>query len=125
VELPIGDHLGTTRPARERTNHTSVRHPHASCIRFDQRRCLPLRPGGQGVAGSNPVVPTVIEPGQGLACFGVWVLVAVWWSPTSRVLALLTVGLARYCSSSGAPREERTRSACGCVSDDPVHRDVS
>jgi hypothetical protein len=68
----FGDHLGTTRPARGQTTCTSATRALGVCTRSDQQRCLLIRPGGQGVAGSNPVVPTavgsplvlVISPGQ-------------------------------------------------------------
>ncbi len=54
----VGDHLGTTRPARGQTPRTSTGRAHGAGTTVDQRRCLLPRPGGQGVAGSNPVVPT-------------------------------------------------------------------
>jgi hypothetical protein len=44
----LGDHLGTTRPARGRTTRTSSTRPHGICTQSDQYRCLLLRPGGQG-----------------------------------------------------------------------------
>jgi hypothetical protein len=43
---------------RRRTTRTSTTRPHGACTLSDQERCLLLRPGGQRVAGSNPVVPT-------------------------------------------------------------------
>jgi hypothetical protein len=56
-----GDHLGTTRYACDRTIRRS---PPAVCARLNaselRRRLLP-RSGGQGVAGSNPAVPTVFR----------------------------------------------------------------
>jgi hypothetical protein len=55
---PLGDHLGTTRHTSGRTTR---RWPPVMCGRLNvselRRRLLP-RPGGQGVAGSNPAVPT-------------------------------------------------------------------
>jgi hypothetical protein len=56
-----GDHLGTTRYACGRTIRRS---PPAMCARLNaselRRRQLP-RSGGQGVAGSNPAVPTQVR----------------------------------------------------------------
>jgi hypothetical protein len=43
----LGDHLGTTRPARGRTTRTSTTRPHGVCTQTDQYRCLLPRPGGQ------------------------------------------------------------------------------
>src|SRR6266536_724125 len=56
-----GDDLGTTRHASDRTTRTSdhLTLPHHYLV--DQRKCLAPRPGGQGVAGSNPAVPTVFR----------------------------------------------------------------
>jgi hypothetical protein len=52
------DHFGTTRYARDWTTCTSA-HPVLACRSIaDLHRCLNPCPGGQGVAGSNPAVPT-------------------------------------------------------------------
>jgi hypothetical protein len=59
--LAAGDHLGTTRYAPNRTNGTSVHQPLSHRTRTDQREHLVQRPGGQGVAGSNPAVPTQVR----------------------------------------------------------------
>src|SRR5262249_24372564 len=57
----IGDHLGTTRYPCSRTTR---RWPPVMCAGLNaselRRRLLP-RSGGQGVAGSNPAVPTQVR----------------------------------------------------------------
>jgi hypothetical protein len=53
-----GDHLGTTRHACDRTTSMSAHPPLPHCDWTDQRKRLARSPGGQGVAGSNPAVPT-------------------------------------------------------------------
>jgi hypothetical protein len=53
-----GDHLGTTRRAWDRTTR---RWPNVMSHRLNAAELqsrLPYRPGSQGVAGSNPAVPT-------------------------------------------------------------------
>jgi hypothetical protein len=37
VERPVGDHLGTTRPARRRTIRTSAPRPHGACTQLTCR----------------------------------------------------------------------------------------
>ena len=61
----VGDHLGTTRLARGQTTCTSTGRAHGADTIIDLHRWLLPRPGGQGVAGSNPVVPTIFPQVRG------------------------------------------------------------
>jgi hypothetical protein len=115
VGEPSDTALGPRDPVLQRSTATVPHQPDEPdpVTIVDLRRgphaaVLPIS-GGQGVAGSNPAVPTVIRPGQSLACLGEWALTFIRWSPKRRSLTLLTFGLGRYCSSRGAPREN----ACG------------
>jgi hypothetical protein len=58
------DHVGTTRPARSGTSNTRTLPPENPKARPGVEERLRPRPGGQGVAGSNPVVPTVVSAGR-------------------------------------------------------------
>jgi len=67
--LPQWGHLGATRNARSWTTYCRTRvMPGLSRMHSvrDVRKRLPRGPGGQGVAGSNPVSPTGLAAGQGL-----------------------------------------------------------
>jgi len=56
-----GDHLGTTRYKCDRTTRRSPPIVPCRLRASEQRRRLLPRSGGQGVAGSNPAVPTGTE----------------------------------------------------------------
>src|SRR5262249_22093998 len=57
----LGDHLGTTRHTYARTNRRWLPVVHGQLDASELRRRLLPRSGGQGVAGSNPAVPTQVR----------------------------------------------------------------
>ena len=58
VACPAGDHLGTTRHAYDQTTRRWQSVVSSSLNATELRKRLNRCPGGQGVAGSNPAVPT-------------------------------------------------------------------
>jgi len=60
----LGDHLGTTRPARGQTTRTSIGRAHGTDTTSDQDRRLLPRPGGQ-VRSPRPMSMTSIVRGHG------------------------------------------------------------